>query len=144
MLQVMAWCCQATWHYLSQCWPISRSPYDVTRPQLVNFLKIYLWQCHASRFLGNIFVYKIYPSENNLAWKRLKFQRIRNTYLVCLSLFRFGQVCRLIYIRGITVLQKSYGLGACLCFLFCHLANFRPQHDESSVRYKHLKDAWYW
>ena len=23
LLQVMAWCCQATSHYLSQCWPIS-------------------------------------------------------------------------------------------------------------------------
>ena len=34
----MAWCRQATSHYLSQCWPISLSPYDVTRPQWVNGL----------------------------------------------------------------------------------------------------------
>ena len=33
--QVMAWCCQATSHYLSQCWPRSLSPYGVTRPQWV-------------------------------------------------------------------------------------------------------------
>ena len=32
----MAWCRQATSHYLSQCWPRSLSPYDVTRPQWVN------------------------------------------------------------------------------------------------------------
>ena len=32
----MAWCHQATSHYLSQCWPRSLSPYDVTRPQWVN------------------------------------------------------------------------------------------------------------
>ena len=31
----MAWCRQATSHYLSQCWPRSLPPYDVTRPQRV-------------------------------------------------------------------------------------------------------------
>ena len=34
----MAWCRQATSHYLSQCWPRSLSPYGVTRPQWVNSL----------------------------------------------------------------------------------------------------------
>ena len=34
--QVMAWCHQATSHYLSQCWPRFLSPYGVTRPQWVN------------------------------------------------------------------------------------------------------------
>ena len=32
----MAWCCQATSHCLNQCWPRTRSPYGVTRPQGVN------------------------------------------------------------------------------------------------------------
>ena len=32
LVQVMAWCRQATSHYLSQCWPSFLSPYDVTRP----------------------------------------------------------------------------------------------------------------
>ena len=36
LLQVMAWCRQATNHYLSQCWPRSMSPYGVIRPQWVN------------------------------------------------------------------------------------------------------------
>ena len=35
LFQVMAWCHQATSHYLSQCWPISLLPYGVTRPQWV-------------------------------------------------------------------------------------------------------------
>ena len=34
--QVMAWCRQATSHYLSQCWPRSMLPNGVTRPQWVN------------------------------------------------------------------------------------------------------------
>ena len=33
LVQVMAWCRQATSHYLSQCWPRILSPYDVIRPQ---------------------------------------------------------------------------------------------------------------
>ena len=32
----MAWCHQATSHYLNQCWPKSPTPYGVTRPQWVN------------------------------------------------------------------------------------------------------------
>ena len=32
----MAWCRQATSHYLRQCWRRSISPYDITRPQWVN------------------------------------------------------------------------------------------------------------
>ena len=35
LVQVMAWCHQATSHYLNQCWPRSLSPYGVTRPQWV-------------------------------------------------------------------------------------------------------------
>ena len=35
LVQVMAWCRQATSHYLSQCWPRSLSPYGATRPQWV-------------------------------------------------------------------------------------------------------------
>ena len=36
LVQVMAWCCQATSHYLSQCWPRSMSPNGITRLQCVN------------------------------------------------------------------------------------------------------------
>ena len=35
LVQVMAWCRQATSHYLSQCWPSSMSTYGVTRSQRV-------------------------------------------------------------------------------------------------------------
>ena len=49
LVQVMAWCRQATSHYLNQCWPISLSPYGVTRPQWVNSLwpSEAIW-CHKS------------------------------------------------------------------------------------------------
>ena len=35
LVQVMAWCRQATSHYLSQCWPRSMSPNGITRLQWV-------------------------------------------------------------------------------------------------------------
>ena len=35
LAQVMAWCRQATSHYLNQCWPRSKPPYGITRPQWV-------------------------------------------------------------------------------------------------------------
>ena len=46
LVQVMAWCHQATSHNLSQCWPRSLSPYGVTRPQWVNPYPLWLfhWQ----------------------------------------------------------------------------------------------------
>ena len=34
----MAWCHQATSHYLSQCWPRSLSPYGITWPQCVKWV----------------------------------------------------------------------------------------------------------
>ena len=37
LVQVMAWCCQATSHYLNQCWP--RYCNGVTRPQWANSWK---------------------------------------------------------------------------------------------------------
>ena len=40
LVQVMAWCRQATSHYLSQCWSRSMSPYGITRPQWVKILSI--------------------------------------------------------------------------------------------------------
>ena len=35
LVQVMAWCRQATSPYLSQCWPRTMSPYGITSPQWV-------------------------------------------------------------------------------------------------------------
>ena len=46
LVQVMAWCSQATSRYLSQCWPRSMSPYGVTRPQWfksINTIQNYMW-----------------------------------------------------------------------------------------------------
>ena len=46
LVQVMAWCRQATSHYLSQWWPRSLSPYGVTRPHWVKEGHIWSFRCH--------------------------------------------------------------------------------------------------
>ena len=43
LVQVMAWCRQATSHYLNQCWPRYLTPYGVTMPQWVNSLAPGRW-----------------------------------------------------------------------------------------------------
>ena len=43
LVQVMAWCRQATSRYPSQCWPSSLSPYAVTMPQWVNYMSNKGW-----------------------------------------------------------------------------------------------------
>ena len=52
LVQVMAWCCQATIHYLNQYWLNSLSACGVTRPQWVNSSHHGQNGCH---FADNIF-----------------------------------------------------------------------------------------
>ena len=40
LVQVMAWCRQATSHYLSQCWPRPMPPYGVISPWWVNLISL--------------------------------------------------------------------------------------------------------
>ena len=42
LVQVMAWCHQATNHYLNQCWPRSMMLYGVTEPQWINWSVCYM------------------------------------------------------------------------------------------------------
>ena len=65
LVQVMAWCLQATSHYLSQWWPRSMSPYRITRLQwfkdwypswtifYMNWIYIYIYICCLSWSLLN-------------------------------------------------------------------------------------------
>ena len=65
LFQVMAWCRQATSHYLSQCWPRSQSPYGVTRPQWV--------KCRRCISLtGRLFWVRSYPGERHILFKYLR------------------------------------------------------------------------
>ena len=62
LVQVMAWCHQATSHYLSQCWPRSLSTYGVTRPQWVK-----IWCKYAEeRNAINLITTKVSPKSITL------------------------------------------------------------------------------
>ena len=43
LIQVMAWCRQATSHYLKQCWPRSPTPCGVIKPQCVKTSTRAIW-----------------------------------------------------------------------------------------------------
>ena len=51
LVQVMAWCRQATSHDLSQCWLSSLSPYGVIRPQWV---KAWMWYYIPQKIMANL------------------------------------------------------------------------------------------
>ena len=54
LVHVMAWCHQATSHYLNQCWPRSPMPYGVTRPQWVNHSEFLMLEPVYSRQIKSI------------------------------------------------------------------------------------------
>ena len=56
LVQVMAWCCQATTHYLNQCWSRSLPPYGVTRPHWVKLKSYDTWFIHDIYFTCTIFL----------------------------------------------------------------------------------------
>ena len=57
LVQAMAWCHQATSHYLNQCWQGYVLPYGVTRPQWVNSvtdLTLHLWSLNVLTSVWNL------------------------------------------------------------------------------------------
>ena len=67
LVQVMAWCRQATSHYLSLCWPSSMSPYAVTRPPWVNEIAItYISSDHVFHNYGYVYNILMYNSKQRL------------------------------------------------------------------------------
>ena len=76
LFQVMAWCCQATCHFLNQCWPRSPTPYGITMNlskyfcslKLQNFAFLsanYIW--FTRQLCNNLLVHpSIHPSISNL------------------------------------------------------------------------------
>ena len=82
----MAWCRQATSHYLSQCWPRSMSPYGVIRPKWVN-----IWYYTGSYdFTFSFISYKTWIRSPR--WFTNKFTAIHATNYSHGTCFRFCYV----------------------------------------------------
>ena len=58
----MAWCCQATSHYLSQCWPRFMLPYCIISPQWVKKLSQITLQGNPNLITSDIFLYVLITS----------------------------------------------------------------------------------
>ena len=71
-VQVMAWCRQATSHYLNQCWPRSPTPYGATRPQWVKIIMSINW---------SLMAIKIYIFQNTTWIKKHCHQRWKSLVL---------------------------------------------------------------
>ena len=81
LVQVMAWCRQATSQYLSQCWPGSLSPYGVTRPQWVKKLPTSAWR----EYIGNYILIIVFrPSSILTKW--FLFEYAAKNWYIYLSL----------------------------------------------------------
>ena len=91
MVQVMAWCRQATSHYLSQCWLSSVSPYDVARPQWFNskWYFVIIIQClmayliDASSTINNRITQKTHHEKKNTDIFNLSGSEVSS----CMSMF---------------------------------------------------------
>ena len=74
---VMAWCHQATSHYLSQSWSRSKWPYGITRPQWVNILKLTpfrRWYFQCEKTTGN----QIKGKPMSLSYMLVLFPEVQN------------------------------------------------------------------
>ena len=65
LVQVMAWCRQATSHYLIQCWPRSLSPNGVTRPQWVKVTMKKIFGHHG--YKNQLLTLRIFPANYQYA-----------------------------------------------------------------------------
>ena len=142
LVQVMAWCCQATSHYLSQFWPRSLSPYGVTRPQWVNqkstMVQVMAW-CHpaTSHYLSQCWPWSMLPYGatrhqwvellkliwisgyhiSNISWWNLhkwnRYQWVPYLWMSCSDLTRMG------------------GYQDCRIFFFCRF--YLPAPDLQTI-----------
>ena len=70
LVQVLAWCRQATSHYLSQCWPRFMSPNGITRPQWVNLVQSlqHIWGLSTHGPLARLYKTYIKQLSYNACW----------------------------------------------------------------------------
>ena len=105
LVEVMAWCCQATRHYLSQYWLSSMSPYGVTRPHWVNDRRNYdermanfvpiimpaigLAPLGAKPFVGSVLTSFLTPEADMMRYCVTRPQRVNNIDCHCLHIWLY-------------------------------------------------------
>ena len=122
LVQVMAWCRQATSHYLSQCWLSSLSPYGVTRPQWVKTHQIPKLKCFSSRLAVVFAVYwsQVLSGEWRCSWSSANRRCSNYIWVINKCIAYYGAT----YIRGFridTFFTQS-------CKWFDKVLNWKDQH----------------
>ena len=92
LVQVMAWCHQATSHYLSQCWPRSMSPNGVTRPQRVKHKSVEFSYAHILHFSCQIILKFCTQHGSITAMLCAKFQNDLTTEMDVYGWMRFHEI----------------------------------------------------
>ena len=93
LVQTMAWCHQATNHYLIQYWPRSTSPYDVTRPRWARQKEDSVVKGLTIANGYQIHISKIFPepwTDNNMRLRMWLFCSISMQISVCKQRGRLG------------------------------------------------------
>ena len=76
----MAWCRQATSHYLSQCWPRSLSPHGVARPHWINAILLTMQHVYIYVY---IYIYIYTVMTNKAIFVSLSVIHHRTTFVNC-------------------------------------------------------------
>ena len=132
VVQVMAWCRQATSHYLSQCWPRSLPPYGVTRPQWCNTLATtsVIKGCVCTRLheclqTTGIIVWKMWllsdicldDGDNRLGFRRITTWPNVYIYTTCVSLIPVWESLQSIILASHPYICVLYGKWSLLHIL---------------------------
>ena len=123
LVQVMAWCRQATSHYMSQCWPISVSLYAVTRPQRVNIKRIQHRQ--------DIYIYRSYSFIYTVSHSPVNLSKSSQTKSITLvpRLSRSGSLC--------LPWDEAGNL------IFCPKPTLWPTYHDGFITWKRLPHCWH-
>ena len=97
----MAWCRQATSHYLIQCWPRSLSPCGITRSQWINTM---MWWAYLSE-LGQVMAWHQMVDEGMGPWKGWDWWTLQSMY-PCLQQGRISATCVISMLRNYTSKYK--------------------------------------
>ena len=138
LVQVMAWCRQATSHYLSQCWSRSLSPYEVSRSQWVNPARVgnirevcmvldglalaTLEPIHQEPMHGLVYFYRNIPasaSEGLIYWGMNKIPEIHDDVIKWRHFPRYWPFVRGIHLPPVNSPHKGQWRGALMFSLIC-------------------------
>ena len=122
LVQVMAWCRQATSHYLSQYWPRSISPYVVTRPQWVKWAAV-TWLKRGYQYSS---ISNRYPGDTHCLllciYKQSVYQQMFHSIKLLAMKYFYGiKTAHIVHVRkhdicwGQIILVPGYVSFACQC-----------------------------